>query len=373
MPPLHTPPPDDALLGRYVAGHATTDERLRVLAWLEDDPSRRALLADVERAWAVSPMDHTATDADAARVWASVRDRTIHRATGLPTPRDASRAPASPRSWSRMPRIGIVLAGAAFASVALGALGVLAHHTFSARTPDATNQRVYATTVGQRATLTLADGSRVTLAPQTRLTVPSDFGATRRTIALVGEAYFDVTPHRTPFIVQSGTVRTNVLGTRFVVTHYSDDRDVRVAVASGKVSVTAMTAKRPSVVLTAGTVGRVTDSTATASTAEDVSVYTDWVNGRMRVYNASVPELLRAFEHWYGYQFRLTDSTLARGRYTTTFDGMTPAEALTALKRLLNVTMTFEGHVVSLHAAGLPEPRRRNRETEPTPLREVGR
>jgi ferric-dicitrate binding protein FerR (iron transport regulator) len=257
--------------------------------------------------------------------------------------------------------------------VALATLGVIALRALGGDMPVTADQRVYATTAGQRATLTLADGSRVTLAPQTTLTVPGDFGTERRAITLTGEAYFDVMSRRAPFTVQTGTVRTHVLGTRFVVAHYADDHDVRVAVASGKVSVTAMTAKRPSVTLTAGTVGHVTDSTATAATADDVTVYTDWVNGRMRVYNASVPELLRAFEHWYGYQFRLTDSTLVRGRYTTTFDGMTSAEALTALKRLLNVTMTFEGHVVSLHAARLSGPRSRNRDTQSTPLREVGR
>jgi ferric-dicitrate binding protein FerR (iron transport regulator) len=363
MSPFSPPTPDDGLLARYVAGRATPDERLRVAAWLADDPAREATLDAMRRLWAVAPLDASATDSDVTRVWTAVRGRTIAAADSPAITRRP--APASSRRGFAM------LVGAA----AVGALAILFARP-STKPAAATPAQVYTTGNDQRAAITLADGSRITLAPRSKLTVRGDYARSARTVALSGEAYFDVAAHATPFTVESGSISSRVLGTRFVVSHYADDPDVRVAVASGKVSVVANSAKRPSVTLTAGTVGRVTDSTATAATVDDVSVYTDAVNGRMRFYATPGSDILRAFEHRYGYEIRLADSSLARGNYTTTFEGMTRADALLALKKLLNVSMTFDGNVLILRAAGTESPRDRSRDRNhdvgSTP-REVGR
>src|SRR5690606_24659770 len=92
----------------------------------------------------------------------------------------------------------------------------------------------YATQPGERAILTLPDGSQVILAPQTQLSVPERFGVGTRTVELQGNAYFDVTTvAEIPFTVTTGTVQTRVLGTRFDISNFADDLAVRVAVVSG--------------------------------------------------------------------------------------------------------------------------------------------
>ena len=60
----------------------------------------------------------------------------------------------------------------------------------------------------------------MTLAPRTTVRMLA-FGPQGRTVALDGEAFFDV-PHanRAPFIVQTGRVSTRVMGTAFDVHHY---------------------------------------------------------------------------------------------------------------------------------------------------------
>ena len=109
-----------------------------------------------------------------------------------------------------------------------------------------TPARQYQTGVMQRAIVRLADGSRVTLAPQTTLTVASGFGADTRTVSLRGEAYFDVASgSRAPFIVNAGHVRARVLGTAFDVRSYTDEHDVRLAVVSGRISVSARETESP--------------------------------------------------------------------------------------------------------------------------------
>lgn len=87
----------------------------------------------------------------------------------------------------------------------------------------------------------LEDGSEVILQPQSEIRYPTLFIQQRREVYLVGEAFFRVkrdTLH--PFLVYANEVVTKVLGTSFTVRAYQYDKEVTVAVKSGKVSVSKL-------------------------------------------------------------------------------------------------------------------------------------
>jgi ferric-dicitrate binding protein FerR (iron transport regulator) len=198
--------------------------------------------------------------------------------------------------------------------------------------------RVYATTTGQRATLTLSDGSRVTLAPRTTLRIDPAFGRDTRTVALDGEAIFDVASRRAaPFLVRTGAVTTRVLGTTFAVRHYTNDPRVQVAVVEGKV---VSGGRAGAITLAAGMVGEISDST-TALRADSAARYVTWTHGQLMFYRAPATELLAALTRWYGYQFHLADSTIAAQNLTAALDVRSPDAAFATLKLLLDVDITF--------------------------------
>ena len=86
--------------------------------------------------------------------------------------------------------------------------------------------------------ISLPDGSTVTLSPNSRLSYPSDFGKETRSVYLSGEAQFEVTKDVTkPFYVFANEIVTKVLGTRFMVNAFDKDKNVKVTVQSGQVSV----------------------------------------------------------------------------------------------------------------------------------------
>ena len=86
--------------------------------------------------------------------------------------------------------------------------------------------------------VTLSDGSSVTLEPQSNLRFPSVFKNNERSVFLEGEGFFDVTRDEgRPFVVRAGLLKTKVLGTSFRISAYAQDKDVTVAVTTGKVSV----------------------------------------------------------------------------------------------------------------------------------------
>jgi len=84
----------------------------------------------------------------------------------------------------------------------------------------------------------LPDGSTVLLADNSRLEYNRDFKGNKREVRLWGEAYFDIKEVvGKPFIVKTGKLSTQVLGTAFNVKTSADQQRVVVTVTRGKVKV----------------------------------------------------------------------------------------------------------------------------------------
>jgi ferric-dicitrate binding protein FerR (iron transport regulator) len=179
------------------------------------------------------------------------------------------------------------------------------------------------------------------------------FGAASRTVELDGQGYFEVASSRgVPFLVRSGTMTTQVLGTSFLVRHYANDAQVHVAVAEGKVGITSERTDRwltsSPVTLTAGHVGDITDSTVHVSTVDDLTPETDWLRGRLVFRHVSVGNVLQTLNRWYGYQFRCSDSTLIQQQVTLSLNARSSAAALSTLEQFLSVRLTVVGDTITL-------------------------
>lgn len=89
-----------------------------------------------------------------------------------------------------------------------------------------------------RKQLRLADGTKVWLSPNSKLSYPAKFDDQERRVTLDGEAFFEVTHDAShPFIIKSGEVSTKVLGTSFNVTAYTQQHTINVTLVTGKVAV----------------------------------------------------------------------------------------------------------------------------------------
>lgn len=405
-PPL---PVDDELLMRYLAGAISPAERALVEQSLRASPALTAFVAELRTVQASEYRSGTSSLSRGRELLAArlgfapnhlsldASDTPTHEpshtpspvANGAPvvTPREtavafdaaslARKAPRIPMTrtdeasgWSGAAAlhrwVGLAAAAAIFVAGGMLMRAVGGRHGALAST-------TYATGPGQRATVTLADGSHVTLAPDSRLTVASGFGASSRTVALSGEAYFAVASMTgAPFVVQTGAVTTRVLGTTFDVRRYATDTAVWVGVLSGKV---ATGGRRTPVTLTAGTVAYVTDTTAVATVAGDLRAQTEWTAGRLVFKDVSVAEMLATVGRWYGYTFHLADSTVATQRVAVTFNMDQREETLALIQDLLSVTMKFDGTTVTLsrpherHSAAPPV----RKDATFSPSREVGR
>jgi transmembrane sensor len=247
-------------------------------------------------------------------------------------------------SQPRRPRWLVAAGAAGLASVVLGVVSLLDRGPLVIDGKPAA--RVHSTGTGQRATVTLADGSRITLAPRSSIAIEST--AESRVMRLTGEALFDVkNVSTTPFIVETGAATTRVLGTVFTVRRYAGDAETRVVVLSGKV---VTQTPRAALVLESGMTGMATDSTVVSATTSEMARRAEWTKGRIVFEETSVPNMLVELSRWYGYTFRLSDSTLVREVMTAEFRADALRETLQTLKDILDVSLTVDDSVITLHS-----------------------
>ena len=225
----------------------------------------------------------------------------------------------------------------------------------TARGPSATAAaeppRVYATARAQRAEVRLVDGSRVSLAPESRLTVPAAFDGPRREVTLEGEAYFDVVHDTTrPFAVRAREAVVDDIGTRFAVRAYRSERAVRVVVTHGQVQLRSRSAPAGSgALLDPGMLARIDSAGATAvRTGVDTARYVSWRTGRLDFSGTRLGDVAVELGRWYDVDVRLADPALAERRLTARVDGLALARVLDQLAISLDVRVTRRGRTVTL-------------------------
>jgi ferric-dicitrate binding protein FerR (iron transport regulator) len=84
--------------------------------------------------------------------------------------------------------------------------------------------------------LVLPDSTSIWLNNETRFKYASNYGSGNRQVELSGEAYFDVRHDKKhPFVVRVGNQHIRVLGTKFSVNAYPDNRIIETSLISGSV------------------------------------------------------------------------------------------------------------------------------------------
>jgi transmembrane sensor len=98
------------------------------------------------------------------------------------------------------------------------------------------------TSRGEKATLTLSDGSVIQLNSQSRLIYPNYLGTDSREVEFEGEGYFMIKPDKSrPFRVKCGNTVTEVTGTEFNILN----RDNRISITVVEGSVKTFSSKSP--------------------------------------------------------------------------------------------------------------------------------
>lgn len=339
-------PYDWDTLARYVAGESTPTEAQAVRAWLAERPERARVVAALQQS--IDGLAADATDVDVERALEQVhaRMRAPEAAPSVVAPRPQLRLVGQPVPRARAIRWPVV--GSLAAALVLAAIGVsTARRRNAVTSAQPSLAATYQTGVGERDTVRLRDGSSVVLGPSSRLDVGAGYGSTARTVALHGEGYFDVVhdPAR-PFTAHAGAATIVDVGTTFTVRD-ENGGVVRVAVTSGSVRLSSATRADSGVVLAAGDVATLGESTTPIVSRGAVGAdETAFTHGRLVFRDAPLADVVVELRRWYGIELRVADSASARRRLTATFEGETPEQAMAIIGAALGVQVERRGDTV---------------------------
>ena len=271
-------------------------DRKAFTAWRDADPQHADAFEKTQKALRIIDrhMGHPELEAMAGEVLAET---------------EPTAAPMRMGRWNRW-------ASAAAAAVVLVLTGLVGFSMLGNDPAAVQVAEYYETAIGERSTITLSDGSTVTLNTNSRIEV--DFQTAQRDIALVrGQALFEVAKDAArPFVVEAGNQRITAIGTAFDVRLDTDD-EVKVVLVEGRVAVDELVmtaaatepmveeAKR--IEMIAGEVLVASVNVERVAARADIEQATSWREGRLLFRSTPLTEAIGEVNRYSVEQLRLSD------------------------------------------------------------------
>lgn len=201
---------------------------------------------------------------------------------------------------------------------------------------------------GKQFKLELSDSTVVYLNSGSSIKFPVKFlkGIDRK-IFLTGEAFLAVAEHREwPFIVNSGDMNIRVLGTKFNVSAYPEDKIKEVVLVKGSVELYNEGRKINSTettILKPGMKGNF-DIERKSITTESVitSIYTSWVDGELVFRNMTFNEILKKLERHYDVTIVNKNAELADVEFNASFSNMPVGQIMEYFRSVYGIDFTVD-------------------------------
>lgn len=219
----------DKLLQKYLSGECNPEEEEQILEWSDHlIVNAKASLTGKEQKTVEK------------RIWGKIRETVI----------------AKPSSMTYLRRSAMGIAASFLLICAFTAVFPVLKNHFTNLVTEATisvpgvavvkDYIEIRNTSGRSKSLSLEDGTQVTLATKSSLKYPAHFNGKTRQVVLEGEAVFNVKRDVTrPFFVYTGELVTQVLGTSFKIRSFESSKTIEVQVLTGRVSVYENRQKSP--------------------------------------------------------------------------------------------------------------------------------
>lgn len=171
---------------------------------------------------------------------------------------------------------------------------------------------------GKRSYIVFSDGTRMNVNANTRVVFPVNFSQKKREIYVEGEAFLQVTPdkHR-PFIVKTGRMDVQVLGTAFDVCTSAERFLHTVVLVHGKVQV--QTGNNQQKILKPGEMLSCRQSGDVQIRNVDVSQYISWVDGYYEFHKEPIQNIADKLMQYYGKKI-IISPTMSNVTFSGTLD-----------------------------------------------------
>ena len=195
----------------------------------------------------------------------------------------------------------------------------------------------------------LADGTNVRLNANTTLEFSINPYSKNRITEISGEGYFDVAHNKArPFIVKTRRMDIEVLGTRFNVTAYKNERTVETTLIQGSVKVKNIHGK--SAIIKPGDVA-IVDRYREDIIVRDANINETmlWTSDLMVLKDNKLGDILTQLSRWYGIDFVYTPKSLKNERFSGELrKNMELAAILRKLEYIEGINFKIDNNIVKL-------------------------
>lgn len=186
---------------------------------------------------------------------------------------------------------------------------------------------------GQISKVILPDSSVVWLNSGTQINYRSDFSVSDREISLTGQAFFQVTKNeKLPLKVRCRDLEVKVLGTRFDVSAYPEDKNVRVFLESGKVEIRNSTAPSSSYNLNPGEMAEYNKQSGNMSRSKpDPGKFISWKEGILVFRDDPMEEVIPRLQRRYNIEIDVASPAIYQSVFTATLKNETLEEVFKSI------------------------------------------
>lgn len=205
------------------------------------------------------------------------------------------------------------------------------------------------TTYGSRSEVVLPDGSIVKLNAGSNLDYHYDKINQTRKVDFSGEAFFEVAKSKKPFVIEtSDGLKVKVLGTKFNLSTYPEDRMAQTSLFEGKVELSQKGS--PSLILEPGQMAILDKKLNEIKYTEgEISHTTSWMQNKLYMENMSLHEVCTKLERWYDVRITLASSDLGEKiHYTGVLKEQTVLDVLNALCHLSSISYKLNGKEITI-------------------------
>lgn len=173
----------------------------------------------------------------------------------------------------------------------------LTYRTTTGRTVTAITYNTLTTPRGGQYKVTLADGTKVWLNAASSLKYPTAFTGAERVVELSGEAYFEVVHNsKQPFKVKTAGQIVQDIGTQFNVNSYPDEEAAATTLVEGSVKI--YNGGRQTLIAP-GQQYVQKNGISEVKNDIDIDEVTAWKNGMFQFNNADIKTIMRQISRWY--------------------------------------------------------------------------
>ena len=221
--------------------------------------------------------------------------------------------------------------------------------TFKSHSAETISNIKQVTERSQYKHLVLPDSSEVWLNAASQLEFPAHFDKGKREVYLTGEAFFDVKhADKIPFIIYTGKVITEVLGTAFNIKAYPDLDKITISVKRGKVRVKYIDKQVAMLEVGEQVSIAMNDSIVKEKKLSELEI-SPWQKGKLVYDDYTIENITKDLERSFGRSIHIKNNSVSQLRVSTSFNKeMGLEKILEILSSLTDTKLSIENNIYSM-------------------------